>query len=227
MKLDVVKVMYPGPSPKREREAVAGGERRVSSMFIQRAQASRREHHPTSEHSEHLPILRGANSYATSLRHHEIQGFRPRQEGYTLFGAHRTGEGVLDLIPRRVGVVHDARHGMGALKGEMQTLKPVRVTVEGNVEALNQKPPHERRSLPGDQLRSSPASRSRREDVPNEQARRIVGAGVDYAALRVARVRLLGIEELSKKNDLRPLAGRCERRATPGDTAPDHHHVRP
>ena len=47
----------------------------------------------------------------------EIQRLRCRQEGYTSLGPHRRGEGMLDLLPRRVRVMHDSRYRMRALEG--------------------------------------------------------------------------------------------------------------
>src|SRR5919107_1261031 len=193
MELDVVEIPHPGSGPEGERVAVAGGERWVGRVLVQRPQPPGSEHHPAPEHALYLPILCGVYAYATAARDDEIQDLHSRQEGYALLGSYRAGEGVLDLTSRRVPGVHDARHGVGALEGKMQPLEPIRVAVEGDLEVLDQEPAHERRTFQRDELRGGPAAPPRPEDVPDEQPRRVVRAGAGYAALRVAGVRLLGI----------------------------------
>jgi hypothetical protein len=85
---------------------------------------------------------------APATRYDELQGLRTRQEGYAFLVTYRTGESALYLPSRRVAVVQDARRGVGGLKGEVQSLEPVRVAVEGYLEVFDQEPPYERRSLP-------------------------------------------------------------------------------
>jgi hypothetical protein len=114
---------------------------------------------------------------------------------------------------------------VGGLEGEVQSLETVLVTVEGYLEILNQEPPNERRSLPREQLRGGPAARPRSDDILCEQLRRVVGAGVDDAALCVAGVRLLRVGELGEEGDFGTPPRRRERRGAPGDAASDNHHV--